>query len=134
MIWTLFKKKSPIQVQENRLLALWSQRRSLDNLSSLPFQLVLQNQLRKLEAIRLHELASSNSLSTRHKVRRNVARLMRSARDFVVNKPLEWLSRRRCLQPVRVFLVNSRRRATMFLLVGAVRLVRSALRSRGRRS
>ncbi len=126
---TFFQKPTPAVQQENQLLRLWSQRRSLDTLSSLPIQLLLQSQLRKLD-----KGTSSISPSTLQRVKRSVANLSAFVSRRLVQWPLAWLSRRRCLQPLRVLLVNTRRRATLFLLVRAVRLARSALRSRGRRS
>ena len=129
-IKTVLCPATPAERLEKNLLRQWQAGRRQTALQLLPLSFLLRSQLATLAAIQPDEKASSDSPSTPQRVKRSVARLTQSANNFVVNRPLAWLSRRRCLQPLRVRLVNSRRRLTVWLLVRLVRLARWSLNRR----
>jgi len=124
-----FQKPTPKQERENLLLRQWRQARLQTRLEFLPVELMLKVQCRSLAATQPDATPrNSNSRSILQRVRRNVAKRMRSASDYVG----QTLSRRRCLQPLRRLLVQSKRRLTIFLLVRLLRLLRWELRQRSR--
>lgn len=92
-----------------------------------PLQLLLKRACRDLEEIEEAEQERTGSLPAHRKLRRQIARKMQSAKQLLVTRPVHWLSRRPCLQPLRVCLVQGRRKLLVWGLVLLIRLLRSFL-------
>lgn len=99
---------------------------------NLPLEVLSRVQLHRLNR---SEKAASNSLPIHQRALRSVGRLMQSASGWLVRRPLNGLSHRRCLQPARRWLVTTRRRVVLWLAVAVIRQVNRKLqRSRGPRN
>lgn len=74
--------------------------------------------------------------SALQRVKMNVAGTIRSIVKTAVLVPVRslsaWLSRRRCLQPIRAWLIHKRRQAVLAVLSRLVQLGRQAIRQRCR--
>jgi hypothetical protein len=123
------KNLTPEQAREDRLLRQWRQSQRLRSLENLLLSLPLRSQCRSLADTEAARLETMGLLPARQKLRRQIVKKMRSASGWLVTKPAAWLNRRRCLQPVRRWLVNLRRK----LLVKACCLPFRLMRSQSRR-
>jgi len=126
MLWR--RKPDPQKQLEAALLRQWRRRRLEDSLSSLPLELMLRHQSRRLAAIEEDVLAKTGLLPARRRLKRLIAKKLRQTSELLVKRPLNWLCRRRCLQPLRRAVVQSRRRLLVKLLEVLVRSLRSKLR------
>jgi len=90
---------------------------------------MLRHQSRRLAEIVEAELEKTGSLPVHRKLKRLIAKKMRNANAWLVKRPINWLSQRRCLQPLRRSLVQTRRRVLFWLLARVVRILRRFLGS-----
>jgi hypothetical protein len=131
-LWLRKKPKTPEQLLEARLLDLWRRRRLESQVELFPLWLMLKHQSLKLAAIRRDEKQNSNTRPELPRATKSGEKPTPIAKLQPVRSLIKFLSRRRCLQPVRVSLVQLRRK----ILIGAVTLLVKAVRRqfRGRRT
>jgi hypothetical protein len=127
MSWT--RKTDPEKVLEAQLLRRWRLRRLETQLTNLPLHLMLLHQFHRMEAIEEDALAKTGSLPVRRQLKRLIRIATVSASRLIVKRPLKWLCRRRCLQPLRFRLVRGRRRLLVWLLTFLARKLRQSLGS-----
>lgn len=114
------QKRSPQEELERQLLHQWQAGAREHNLQLLPFRLLLAY-LRSVET-EAERNARMALLPVHQRLLRQTARKMLSVSVNSVKKPLNWLSRQPCLQPLRVRLVNLKRRCLVNLVLLLLRL------------
>lgn len=125
----MFFRKTPEQRRQELLLRHWRAARRQVALQSLPLRLLLLLQSLSMEATPAAGRSSNSSTllgrlkASRNAVTRRLSASAKSALQLALSLNA-WLSRRRCLQPLRRLLVHSRRRLLVWLLAKSIRLVR----------
>ncbi len=115
------RKPDPQKELEKALLQQWRRRRLETRLQNLPLEFMLRLQCRRMEAIEEDVLAKTGSLPVRRRLKRLTRNAIGTASRLIVKQPLNWLCRRRCLQPLRHRLVQGRRRLLVWMLTLLVR-------------
>jgi hypothetical protein len=123
-------RPSPQQQNETELLRLWRRSRLQDRLENLPLEFLLHRELHRLRILEEDARAKTGCLPVRLRLKRLIAKAIRSVTSWLVKPPLKWLSRRRSLQPLRRALVQARRRLLLSLLTALVRMLRRSLGNR----
>ena len=129
-MWPL-KKKSPQQLLEAQLLRQWQQSMRETNLQLLPLRLVLWYQCQSLEATEEAKRDRTGLPQGRRRPSKRIAIKMLGASATNVKRASAWLSRRRCLQPVRRLAIQLSRRAGLKLLTLLMRAYKLQLQSNG---
>lgn len=132
-MWRLLKKfqrrpPTPAQRLEAQLLRQWRQGRLETFLAEIPLRLTLLYQSLCSAEIEEEKKERTAWFPVHRRLSRRLAKLMRSASALLVLSPLKWLSRRRCLQPARVRLIQFRRRCLVNLLLILVKCLRLLFR------
>lgn len=123
-------KPNPEAEREARLLRQWRRSRREVDLQLLPLRFMLRSQCRSLEETEEAEKERTGLLPVHRKLSRRIRKGIGSAKNCLVSRPLKWLSLRPCLQPLRTFLVLSRRRLVLKCLALLLRALRLSLGNR----
>lgn len=119
-----WKKLSPQELAERQLLQQWNQAVRETNLQLATLRLALRALPRSTEEIEAERNAPMVWRQAPHKLLRQIVKKTVSASSASVKKTANWLSRRRCLQPLRVRLVNLVRRSGLKLATLLLRAYR----------
>lgn len=126
MSWS--QKPDPKNQLETALLRQWRRRRLQDRLSNLPLEFLVRQQSHRLARLEEDVLAKTGCLPVHRRLKRLTRNAIANGRKLIVSRPLNWLCRRRCLQPLRRVLVQGRRRLLVKFLQLLVRALRQKLR------
>jgi len=124
------KRSKPQAPLEDQLLAQWRRSRRQVELELLPMRLLQSYLSRSSEETEGASDARTDLCPDRPRPLRRIARKMLSANAGTAKSALNWLNRRRCLQPLRVRLVQLRRRLVLKGLSLSLRSLRQYLGKR----
>ena len=124
-------RSNPEMEREARLRRQWRMSRRMVSLETLPLQLLLQSQYRSLVETAEAESEKTGLLPVHRKLWRRTKNAIAIARKQLADRPLLWLCRQPCLQPLRTAMVQCKRRLAVQLLVCLVRICRQLRSSPG---